>query len=863
MSTRKTQIPAVPTLLPSDPNSVKRAHDAIKEILEVAHGLRGDQLDRFVTLRELSEAGIGRVSGSGALVGAGGSTGGAGVFDPGPPDFGDTDFTVPPAPTGVTARGIGADGMFITWNQPGYRNHAYAEVFSWPVPNANRPAPDLPITVPSTPLAALQAAAPSFIWTRPVSTSNAHPRHVGNSIGAVLMQRGILREEAANPPLGNAIDNQLFPRAFRYFVRFVSTAGVPGPLSPVPQGATGVMTINPTDLLDAMVRSVQGTQVYQELRRMISIADLSAAEQAELAARGSLTRFALSRDAALRADLVRLTGEPGQWQLTNETLSSVSLRNRSTLSNLWTVRMNQSVGGVTYAAGFGLGIETNLENGQSLSTFAISANQFVVSGPTTPFFRVVAATVSSFTPGVLTLTLAAPIPFNIPTPTRLAVSAVEVDGTEDQDLLAIRPLIGQEGSVFYNSGSTTLTITRTQGAWGNLINFGAEQCRKVGLAVVGPQSIPFIIDTQRGVVGVRGSLIVDGLVRSQVGDFNQLLADSAFINHLRAQTVNANVVIGQRIIAGVPPQPLTGQVGNGDIANFSNYLLELNNPLVGSPLRYYRPAGPQGPHVVAELDRDGNFRIGGNLEVGRNAVVNTTDSTHLLSIGGVGADTPNDSYALWIGPRKTYGANGGGRREADALMFVRTNGRVGINADLFLGGDPLTVPSSTGVIQVRPPRAGGPARVFLSAQVSIAPAIELRGCVYDVFFGLIDVNHAGRGLGIRWDGPSPPRQIGYWAVNDTGPISGTAAATLLANHVELVNPAAGNFNQPPMAATAAWIQVDARTGSQDLKNINVQGSVVIAPGTYKVFVSIITKSAGSTDPHGVYAGSFFAMQTQR
>lgn len=856
MSSRKTQIPAVPVLLPGDPASLKRAFDVVKEILEVAHGRRGEALDRFVTLRELQEAGIGRVSSGGTLVGAGpGGGDGAGVFDPGPPDFGDTDFSVPPAPTGVSARGVGSDGMIITWNQPGYRNHAYAEVFGWPVPNANRPNPTAPISIPGggTPLTALQAAAPGFVWTRPVTTNNPHPLHAGNSNGAVLLQRGIQRVNAGSPALSNGIDDQLFPRAFRYFVRFVSTAGIPGPLAPVPQGATGVLTINPTDLLDAMVRNVEGTQVYQELRRMISVANLTTEEQAELATRGSLTRFALSRDAALRQQIVQLTGEPGQWQLTNETLSSVSLRNRATLSNLWTVRMNQSVGGVTYAAGFGLGIETNQENGQSLSTFAISANQFVVSGPTTPFFRVVAANVQ-FPGSVMVLTLAAPIPANIPVPARLAVSAVEIDGTTDPDLLAVRPLIGQEGNVFYSPGSTLITLTRPQGSWGSLLSFGAAQCRKVGFAVVGPQSIPFVIDTTRGVVGVRGSLIVDGLVRSQIGDFDQLVADSAFINHLRAQTVNANVVIGQRIIAGMPPQPLTGQVGNGDITNFSNYLLELNNPLVGSPLRYYRPGGPQGPHVVAELDQAGNFRLGGNLEVGRNATFNTTDASHLLSIGGVGADTPNDSYALWIGPRSTYGTNGAGRREADALMFVRTNGRVGFNADLFLGGDPLTVPSSTGVIEVRPPRAGGLARVFLSAQVSIAPETELGTGVFDVFLGLISTSYVGRGLGTLRSG------IGYWANGEDGPIGGPAAQALLAQHVELLNTV---VSPPTGLVTAAWIQVDSRASSTDLKNISAQGSVRIAPGTYKVFVSVIRKGAGSASPHGAFSGSFFAMQTQR
>lgn len=867
MSSRKTQIPAIPVVSVTDPASVARAHDAIKEVLEVAHGRRGDPLDRFVSLRELQEAGIGRVS-NGALIGGqtgSGNTGGAGVFDPGPPDFGDTDFAVPPAPTGVAARGVGPDGMMITWNQPGYRNHAYAEVFSVAVPNELRPTPTVAIN--PTPQSTLQQAAPAFVWTRPVSQSNAHPRYVGFADGVVFLQRGISR---AAPELPNPIDSQLHPPAFRYFVRFVSTAGVPGPLAPVPQGATGVMAVNPTDVLDAMTRAVEGTAVYQELRRVINLSNLTPAEMAELAARGSLTRFALSRDAALRQEIVRLTGDPGQWPAefvaTNQTLSSVSIQSRNNLRNLWTVRMNQSVGGATYAAGFGLGIETDLTNGQSLSTFAISANQFVVSGPTTPFFRVVA--LAALQSGLLQLTVASPIPGGI-TATKFAVSAVDVADSPDPDFVVARAVSGLEGDAFYNVGSQTVVLSRAAG-WGLPVGFSftEAQCRKVGLSIVGPQSIPFIIDTQRQVVGIRGSLIVDGLVRSQVGDFDNLAADNAFINHLRAQTVNANVVIGQRIIAGVPAQSATGQIGDGAISQVSNYIVELSNPgdpsNPRSPFRYYRP----NPfHSVAELDRFGNLRIGGNLEVGQNAVVNTTDGSHLVSIGGPGAD-PGRTFPLWIGLRTNYGPNGSLRRSDNAILAVRSDGEVSFDADILLRGDPLTVPTSTGVIQVQAPRSGL-ARVFLSAQLSIAPDPESdTRAAYDVYLGLLpETGYTSRGLGVE----PFVRNIGYWAQGPDGVVTEpTAARAILRRHVELVNSAGGAAHALPGPAyyLAARAQVDANNGTMDLKNITIQGSVVVPPATarYRVFVSILRKHTGSaflnTAPHGVFTGSFFAQQTR-
>lgn len=846
---RKTQLPAVPPINPADPASVGRAHEAVKELLEVAHGRRGDPQDRFVTLRELQDAGLATVSRTGQLVGGAGAGVGGGpggqVFDPGPPDFGETDFTVPPAPTGVDARGVGADGMIITWNPPGYRNHAYAEIFEVPIPDSFRRTPRADIT--PTPQSTLQQAAPAFVWSRPVSQANRHPLSVGFADGVVFLRRNLSR---AAPTLGNPVDDALFPPAFRYFVRFVSTAKVAGPLAPVPQGATGVLTVDPGSVLDAMVVNATNTAVYRDLRRVIDLTGLSQADQQLLASQGSLVRFALAKDAALRQEIVRLTGDPDDWDLTNETLSSVSVQNRENLRSLWTVRMNQTVGGAVYAAGFGLGLETNATTGQSLSTFAISANQFVVSGPTTPFFKVVGVAREVFNPNVMTVTLAGPS--GLAVGTQMSFTAGDFPGPEFQ---VIRQLAGMGGRVASVAGAFVSLFRESP--W-PAVTVGIELATRAGLCIVGDQSIPFIIDTLRNVVGIRGSLIVDGLVRSQVGDFDNLVARSAFVDHLRGQTVDANVVVGQRIIAGTPAALATGQIDDAALAQLSNYIVELANPVRGVPFRYYQPRNAQGvPHVVAELDQAGNFRIGGNLEVGRNAVINTTDGTHLLSIGGVGADTGPHSYQLWIGPRSGYGAGGAGRTEADAILAVRSDGRVTFNAEVFLGGDPLTIPTSTGVIDVQAPRGGGPARVFLSAHVGIAPPTGESKALYDVYLGLISTSYTGRGVGTLRPG------IGPTAQGPNGEVTGVAALTLLAQHCEIVNTdpvpsVPGGFQ------IAARSQVDANTGTSDLKNISVQGSLLVNPGLYKVFVSILKKLPGSTTAaHAVYYGSFFAIQTQR
>src|SRR5690606_12993538 len=131
-SPRKTKVPAIPAIGRSQ-NEIDLALKALKESVEVGYGRRGDPLDRFVTLRELGDAGIAKVNvgrGGAAVVGpgdGGGDDPGAPIFDPGDPDFGDDDFTPPPAPTGVAVHHIAPSGLMVTWNPPDYHNHAYAE----------------------------------------------------------------------------------------------------------------------------------------------------------------------------------------------------------------------------------------------------------------------------------------------------------------------------------------------------------------------------------------------------------------------------------------------------------------------------------------------------------------------------------------------------------------------------------------------------------------------------------------------------------------------------------------------------------------------------------------------------------------
>lgn len=117
MARRKT----LPQVSPKVANELKPLVTAIKEIIETGEGVRGDPLDRKITLRDLVDSGIVKIKG-------GLSPNNPGSLEPSPPP---PNLSVPPAPTGFNAIG-GFDGRIdLTWDIPGslYSNHAYTNIY--------------------------------------------------------------------------------------------------------------------------------------------------------------------------------------------------------------------------------------------------------------------------------------------------------------------------------------------------------------------------------------------------------------------------------------------------------------------------------------------------------------------------------------------------------------------------------------------------------------------------------------------------------------------------------------------------------------------------------------------------------------
>lgn len=808
MSTGSTRVPSIPPVGDAkNPDQVQRSLDALREAMEVGYGRRGEKLDRFVTLRELDAVGLVRAEG-GQVRGVG-----TAIFGPGtgaplpnapPDDFGETDFTVPPAPTGIRVRGVSPTSIGVTWDPPNYRNHWFAEIYS--------------TTSPTTTLGGMVALTPGFALQQPHRATNQHAAFVGSAEGVIFVHDldadgdGI-QDNTTDNPGGTAIQQAMNPQTRYYWIRFVSRAGVTGPFAPATTGASGRPMLDPGRVLDALTASVTSTTIYNNLRRLLG---------------GTLSNTLTP--AEREAQLNRIDAAGGLAKLTTETLDQT-----------WSVRMQSTAGGVINSAGFGLGLTTDRLNGNAISTFIVNANQFAIMGPSTPAVQVGNLTVSG---GSATVTFQDAVtgnPLLLSGALLAAFQDLQAAGkpvvflaSEDEDAPnEIQALAGQSYGI---SSVTSSSMTVSGGSFGGSV--GASDARTWNLCVAGETSIPFIVDTVNNVVGIRGSLVVNGLVSADEAEFQNLTVTTGFIRHLSSEIMRADLVVANRLIAGVSE------------ASSAGWRAELNKPGAPGdqanwrPFRYWDPSTGQ---VGFEVDGLGNTTVGRNLIVGANATIRST-GTHLTSIGGAGAD---GDYALWIGPSASYGTNGGGRSEGNGTLWVKTNGRAGFGGDLtlFLGGDPFTFPSSDGTIEVIPKREGGPARVFLSGCVMIAPASELGNARYGVRIGLIDVGASGYT-------PSPRPGIGL-----------ETDSSFLNTHIR-IDEGSGSESPPSIPGgtllAAAATQVDSRGGSRDVKTISIQGSVVASAGTYKVMVHIWKKGdISGIEPHAAFGASLFAMQTQR
>lgn len=245
-----------------------------------------------------------------------------------------------------------------------------------------------------------------------------------------------------------------------------------------------------------------------------------------------------------------------------------------------------------------------------------------------------------------------------------------------------------------------------------------------------------------GSVGVRGDLVVKGLVTANNVDVRELLtANEIWTKSIVGIEATFDTIIGSRVIVG----PRYMQDGNGnrilDPADTplngisGQWRLALNTPLSGKNvgadgkariIQYYKPmfsGGVESSVVPAAneafyLDNEGNVFVGGNLTVRSQGAPGAAISGCMLMVGANGAGVNNAPYyrdvtsgllveypaynrfALWLGRKHDFVNDGA--KETNGIFWVREGvdsagkPQAGFNADLFLGGAPFSQPSMIG-----------------------------------------------------------------------------------------------------------------------------------------------------------------------
>lgn len=201
---RETKVPSIPEV--RDDN-VREVLQAVKSVLQVREGNIGDPLDQGATLRDLVALNLAETA-----PGEQGVTSGSGYLPINPvlpPVIGgynpETDYTVPPPPTGLRVDG-GFTNVFLSWDGAPYRNHAYTEVW-------RSQTDDLATAVMVGTTAANVYADPAsanttyYYWIRFVSRANVIGPYnqtsgtVGQTAIDVAAVFPSLEEDIANSPL--------------------------------------------------------------------------------------------------------------------------------------------------------------------------------------------------------------------------------------------------------------------------------------------------------------------------------------------------------------------------------------------------------------------------------------------------------------------------------------------------------------------------------------------------------------------------------------------------------------------------------------------------------------------------------------
>jgi hypothetical protein len=255
MSARKTSIPGIPAVTQNNLEDVARA---VKDVIEVREGLKGDPLDAAVTFRDLTNSGIagyviqGRGAGAVSLIPPGAENDG---YDP------TKDLTIPPAPTNFIATGAFAT-IQLQWDAPPIRNYAYTEI--WRSQN-NVIGNAILIGTSSTLFYtdSIGTSATRYYWARHVSQANIFGPYNGTN--------GVVATTATDPALVLAsLTNQITA------TQLYSDLGARINLIDAPNTTAGSVNARVKAVQDAANASIEAVQ--SQVNELINIPAYSASE---------------------------------------------------------------------------------------------------------------------------------------------------------------------------------------------------------------------------------------------------------------------------------------------------------------------------------------------------------------------------------------------------------------------------------------------------------------------------------------------------------------------------------------------------------------------------------------------------------
>jgi len=220
----------LPTLSPKAPAELRPLFAAIMEIIETGEGVRGDKLDRKLTLRDLLDGDI------------------ASLRVPGNPDSGlappsgSQDMTIPPRPQGFAADGSFFGMINLSWSSPQeqYNNHSITNIY------------------------------------RNEEDNFAAAEIVGRDPGSFYSD--IVRNDAT------IVDDPLNLPGYYYWITFVSESNIEGPPNS-PDGTFAQPIPDAGYLLGQLSGQLGESQLEQDLRSRIDLIDAPASMAGSVAAR--------------------------------------------------------------------------------------------------------------------------------------------------------------------------------------------------------------------------------------------------------------------------------------------------------------------------------------------------------------------------------------------------------------------------------------------------------------------------------------------------------------------------------------------------------------------------------------------------